>query len=390
MEQRSSPGAPGWSRRDPADVRFMRRALALARRGLGLVSPNPMVGAVVVRDGRVVGEGWHRGPGTPHAEVEALAAAGPLARGATLYVTLEPCSHHGRTPPCAPAVIGAGVAEVVVGTRDPNPLVDGRGLALLREAGVAVREGVLSGEAERLIEGFAKHVRTGLPFVTLKLAASLDGRAAARDGSSRWITGAAARRDAHRLRAESGAVVVGAGTALADAPSLTVRLREYRGRQPLRVVLDSRGRVPASGPLFEPVAPTLVATTPAAPDAVRRAWEEAGAEVAVLEPDRGRVPLPGLLELLGKRAVQGVLIEGGPTVAWSAVAGRLVDRLVLYLGARLIGGREAPGALAGDGVPTIARAMPVAVTRVRRVGEDLRVEAVLGPMEGGEGVHGDR
>jgi diaminohydroxyphosphoribosylaminopyrimidine deaminase/5-amino-6-(5-phosphoribosylamino)uracil reductase len=356
---------------------FMARALRLAERGLGLAAPNPMVGAVVVSGGRVVGEGWHEGPGTPHAEVLALRAAGPRASGATLYVTLEPCSHHGRTPPCVPAVVASGVAEVVVATRDPNPVVDGAGVRALREAGVRVVEGVREREARELVLGFAKHVRTGLPFVVLKAAASLDGRTAARDGSSRWITGEAARRDAHRLRAASGAVVVGAGTVLADDPALTVRLDGYRGRQPLRVVVDGRGRVGPGARVFDGAAPTLVATTSATPASLRRAWEEAGAEVVALEDpeEEGRVSLPGLVELLGKRDVQSVLLEGGPTLAWSAVRAGVVDRLVLYLAPRLLGGAGAPGVLGGDGVASVSEALPVSVVEASRVGEDLRVVA---------------
>ena len=271
---------------DPTDdERFMARALELARHGLGLASPNPMVGAVVVADGRVVGEGWHRGPGTEHAEVVALTAAGARAAGATLYVTLEPCSHHGRTPPCAPRVVDAGITRVVAATGDPNPSVDGRGFGLLRAAGVAVAVGVLEASAGQLIEGFATAVTRGTPFVTLKMASSLDGKVAAVDGSSRWITGEEARRDVHRLRAEHDAVLVGAGTALADDPALTVRLDGYAGRLPLRVVLDTSGRVAATGALFDGSAPTLVATTARSPAWAREAWAAAGARVLVVADD---------------------------------------------------------------------------------------------------------
>lgn len=383
---------------------FMARALALAERGLGLAAPNPMVGAVVVADGVVVGEGWHEGPGTPHAEVLALRGAGPRARGGTLYVTMEPCTHHGRTPPCAPLVASSGVREVVVATRDPNPLVDGGGVRFLREAGLRVVEGVLERQARELTLGFAKHVRTGLPFVVLKLAASLDGRTAARDGSSRWITGSAARRDGHRLRAASGAVVVGAGTVAADDPALTVRLDGYRGRQPLRVVVDGRGRTPPAARVFDGAAPALVATTRAAPPAVRAAWERAGAEVLLLEEpeEEGRVSLRGLVEVLGKREVQQVLLEGGPTLAWSAVRAGLVDRLVLYVAPKLIGGAGAAGLLGGEGVVSVSEALPVSVVDVSWVGGDLRVVADLrpGPPGADRGgarrdvvvgdVHGDR
>jgi diaminohydroxyphosphoribosylaminopyrimidine deaminase/5-amino-6-(5-phosphoribosylamino)uracil reductase len=358
-------------------ARFMRRALELARNGLGLAAPNPMVGAVVVNGGRVVGEGWHDGPGTPHAEVVALKAAGDLARGATLYATLEPCSHQGRTPPCAPAVVEAGIATVVAAVRDPNPAVDGRGFDLLRRAGLSVVEGVLAEGGAELIAGFANHIRGGLPLVTLKMAASLDGKVAARDGSSRWITGEAAREDVHRLRAASGAIVVGAGTASTDDPALTVRLPWYRGRAPLRVLLDATGRTPPTTALFDRSAPTLVATTRACPAEARAGWEAAGAEVLAIDEGggEGQVALRPLMEALGKRDIQDVLLEGGPTVAWAAVEEGVVDVLVLYLAPKLIGGRDAPGVLGGDGVATIADALGVRIRNVRRIGEDLKVVA---------------
>ena len=353
----------------------MRRALALAERGWGRVSPNPLVGCVLVRDGLVVGEGWHEGPGTPHAEVVALNRAGERARGATLYTSLEPCVHYGRTPPCTGAIVRAGIARVVVSATDPNPMVDGRGLRTLREAGVDVLEGVRVGEAERLNEAFAKHVRTGMPFVTWKAALSLDGKVAARDGSSRWITGEEARADAHRLRGSADAIVVGAGTALADDPALTVRDPAYRGRPPTRVLVDARGRVDEGRALFDDAAPTIVATTELASRARRDAWLAAGAEVLVFESEDERVPLPALLNDLGKRDVQGVLLEGGPTLAWSAVERGLVDKLVVYLAPKLVGGADAAGALGGEGFWPISEALPVRIRSVERVGEDVRVEA---------------
>ena len=355
----------------------MRRALDLAGNGLGLAPPNPLVGAVVRQGDRVVGEGWHEGPGTSHAEMNALKMAGEEAQGGTLYVSLEPCSHHGRTPPCAPAVVEAGIAQVVIAARDPNPAVDGRGVAILRKAGLGVVEGVLSAEGLDLIAGFAKHIRTGLPLVTLKMAASLDGKVAARDGSSRWITGEEARRDAHRLRAASGAVVVGAGTAVADNPSLTVRLPGFRGRPPLRVLLDTTGRTPVSNALFDGSARTLVATSPASAEEARKAWLEAGAEVLVFEEPgpSGGVPLGELMRTLGKRDIQNVLIEGGPTVAWEAVREGVVDRFILYVGPKVIGGDGAPGILGGQGISSIDEALEARIVGVDRLGDDLRVRA---------------
>lgn len=358
-----------------SDEALIGRAIELAGRGRGLASPNPMVGAVVVADGETVGEGWHQGPGTPHAEVVALNGAGDRARGATLYTSLEPCVHVGRTPPCTDAILRAGVKRVVVAATDPNPVVDGRGLRMLREAGVDVRDGVRAEEAERLNEAFAKHVRTGLPFVIWKAAVSLDGKVAARDGSSRWITGEEARADAHRLRGGADAIVVGAGTALADDPALTVRDPGYRGRPPIRVLVDAQGRVDAGRALFDDAAPTVVATTELAPRGIRDAWAAAGADVLVLEPDADRVPLAALFGDLGKRDVLGVLLEGGPTLAWSAIEHGLVDRLVVYLAPKLVGGADAPGAIGGAGFGPISEALPVRIRSVERVGEDVRVEA---------------
>ena len=358
-----------------SDEAYIERAIELAERGRGLVSPNPMVGAVVVSEGSIVGEGFHEGPGLPHAEVVALNHAGDRARDATLYTSLEPCNHFGRTPPCTEAIVRAGVARVVSATTDPNPVVDGRGLRMLRDRGVEVRDGVLAEVAQRLNEAFAKHVRTGMPFVVWKAASSLDGKVAARDGSSRWITGEAARADVHRLRAWSDAIVVGAGTALADDPELTVRAPGYRGRPPIRVLVDARGRVGSTGDLFDRQAPTLVATTELAPLEVREGWRAAGAEVLVLETDGEGVALGSLFADLGKRDVQGVLLEGGPTLAWSAVEDRLVDTIVLYLAPKLIGGEAAPTVLEGRGFAPIRQALPMRIRSVERIGDDLRVEA---------------
>jgi diaminohydroxyphosphoribosylaminopyrimidine deaminase/5-amino-6-(5-phosphoribosylamino)uracil reductase len=358
------------------DEAFLRQALELAEGGLGMCAPNPMVGAVLVRDGQVVGRGWHRGPGTPHAEVAAIADAAERALGSTLYVTLEPCSHVGRTQACAPAVVEAGIARVVTGMQDPNPVVDGRGFAILRNAGLRVDIDVLERECASLVEGFAAHVATGLPFVTLKLAATLDGKTAARDGSSRWITGEQARRQVHLLRARAGAVIVGAGTAVADDPALTVRLDGYEGRQPLRVLVDSSGRTPAAGQLFDGEAPLLVATTERSV-AARGVWAGAGAEVLSLPGRDGRVSMRALIRTLGERDIQDALIEGGPDIAWSSVEEGVVDRLVLYLAPKLAGGRDAPGTMGGDGVATIADAAGAAIESVEMVGEDVRVTARL-------------
>ena len=353
----------------------MRRALDLAARGIGLVSPNPLVGAVLVRGDDVVGEGWHQGPGRPHAEIRALETAGARARGAAMFVTLEPCAHHGRTPPCAPRVAEAGVTRVVAAMSDPNPLVDGQGFDVLRRRGVEVEVGMLAEEAARQNAAFLTHVRTGVPLVTLKLAMSLDGKVAARDGSSRWITGEEARAEVHRMRAAADAVVVGAGTVIRDDPALTVREPSYRGQPVLRVVVDGRGSVPDDREVFtDGVAPTLVATTESAPSERRMAWTRAGAEVLVLDDEGGgRLPLEALLAELGKRDIQSVLLEGGPDLAWDALHRGVVDQLVLFVAPVLIGGRDAPSALMGEGVAGIADAMRAEIVESVRIGEDLKV-----------------
>jgi diaminohydroxyphosphoribosylaminopyrimidine deaminase/5-amino-6-(5-phosphoribosylamino)uracil reductase len=375
----------------------MARAVALAEGGRGTTSPNPMVGAVLVLDGRVVGEGFHRAPGEPHAEVAALAAAGPAAAGATCYVTLEPCAHQGRTPPCADALLQAGVTRVVAALPDPDRRVDGAGLARLRAAGVAVTVGVGVDAAAEQNAAYLTHRRLGRPRVTLKAAASLDGKVAAPDGSSQWITGPAARADAHRLRAEADAVAVGAGTALADDPRLTARLHRptggppwgspdpsgYLARQPLRVLVDAAGRVGAGGHLFDGAAPTLVATTPAAPAAAVEAWKAAGAEVLVC-PDApvgsgGRgVDLAALAAALATRGVLELLVEGGPRLHAGFWAAGLADRLVWYLAPLVIGGDGAPGLLRGGGAPTLTAARPLRIASVDRLGADLRVVAYPG------------
>ena len=358
------------------DGTYLGRALELAERGWGRVSPNPLVGAVVVREDRVVGEGWHEGPGTPHAEAVALAVAGDRARGATVYTTLEPCTRFGRTPPCTRALVAAGAAEVVVGATDPNLGQDAPGVRELRHAGIRVRVGVRAAEAERQNAAFLTHVRTGVPFVVLKTASTIDGKAAATDRSSRWITGEAARADAHRLRAWADAVVVGAGTVLADDPRLTVRVPELAAaRQPLRVVVDGTGRA-SSGRVFDDQAPTLVATTAAAEERAVARWRASGADVAVLDRDAGGgVSLPALFRELGKRDVQGVLLEGGPTLAWSAVRDGVVDRVVAYVAPRLAGGATAPGPVGGEGFAPIAASLPLELVSVRRIGDDVRIEA---------------
>lgn len=370
------------------DKKFMARALQLAERAAGRTSPNPLVGAVVVRDGEVVGEGYHAVAGGPHAEVVALRQAGERARGATLYVSLEPCCHFGRTPPCTRAVLAAGVSRVVAAMTDPNPRVSGRGLDELRAAGLRVEVGCLERQARRLNEAFCHFLATGRPFLAYKVALSLDGKVATAAGQSRWITGSEARRYAHRLRDRHDAVMVGVGTVLADDPLLTTRLEG--GRDALRVVVDGRGRLPLSArllrlrpeapePEFRSSAPTLVATTAAMPEELQRALRERpGVEVLVLPGEDGRVDPEALLRVLGQRGVLSVLLEGGPTLAASFLAAGLVDKVYFFLAPLLIGGEGAPGALGGKGVAELAAAPRLREVEVERVGEDVLVVGYLG------------
>jgi diaminohydroxyphosphoribosylaminopyrimidine deaminase/5-amino-6-(5-phosphoribosylamino)uracil reductase len=329
---------------------------------------------VVVAGGRVVGTGWHRRAGTEHAEVLALREAGDAARGATLYVTLEPCSVQGRTPPCVEAVLAAGVARVVAAMEDPDPLVAGRGIRALRAAGVEVAVGLGEQEAAELNEAYVTHRREARPFVTYKAALSLDGRTAAANRTSRWITGPGARRDVQRLRAASDAICVGIGTILADDPSLTVRDVAVR-RRPLRVVVDSLGRTPTAAKVLDGAAPTMVVVTEAAPDEDVERLRGAGAEVVVVEGETGRVSVAAMLRCLATRGIVSLLMEGGATLAGSFEAAGLIDRYLFYLAPKLLGGGTAPGVIEGWAAATIGDARPLVLRSARRIGEDLRLEA---------------
>lgn len=351
-----------------ADHAYMARAIQLAARGLETTRPNPRVGCVLVRDGQLVGEGWHEVAGGPHAEVVALRAAGPQARGATAYVTLEPCSHHGRTPPCADALLEAGVARVVAAMEDPNPRVSGNGLARLREAGVDVASGLLAAQAEALNPGFVKRMRQGLPYVRVKSAMSLDGRTAMASGESKWITSPGARQDVQHLRARSCAIVTGVGTVLADDPAMTVRL-EGRTRQPLRVVVDAQLRTPPQARILQGGA---VLATLARGD--HEALAAAGASLLPVPAKDGRVDLEALLRALAAREVNEVLVEAGAMLAGAFVAAGLVDELVIYLAPKLMG-HGARGLFELPGLTTMAQSIPLAISDIRAVGPDWRVTA---------------
>jgi len=358
---------------------FQQRALALARKGEGRTSPNPPVGAVVVSGGRIVGEGFHPQAGEPHAEIFALRAAGAAARGADLYVTLEPCSHHGRTGPCAEAVIAAGIRRVFVGCVDPNPQVAGRGIARLRAAGIEVVEGELEDECRRLLAPFARHIVTGLPFVTLKAGMTLDGQTATSTGASQWITGAASREYVHRLRDRCDAVLTGVGTVLADDCRLTVRLPDG-GRDPVRVVLDSRLRIDDQAQILQldSSAPTILAATAAADPNRVAGLRQRGIEVLFCAEDRaGRVDLNDLMRQLGKRNLQHVLLEAGATVNAAALQSGIVNRMALFVAPKLFGGSDGTPLFAGPGVLSPDAAFTLTDLRTRMFGGDILIEGEI-------------
>lgn len=352
---------------------YMRRAIELAKNGVGWTAPNPMVGAVLVKDGRVIGEGWHRRCGALHAEREALAARTEPAKGATLYVTLEPCCHHGRTPPCTDAILEHGIARVIIGSRDPNPLVSGQGAAKLRAAGVEVIEDFLRSECDALNPEFFWYITHDTPYVVMKYAMTLDGKIASRTGASQWITGETARAHVQALRGRCAAILAGIGTVLADDPLLNCRLPG--AHQPLRVILDSRLRIPPESKLCQTAFeyPTLAVCCCPNPER-QKALEALGVEVAALPEAGGRVSLPALMELLGKRQISSVLIEGGGQVHEAALRAGIVRRVCAYIAPKLLGGKDAKTPVEGLGAASPDGAALLEALRLTRLGEDILLE----------------
>jgi diaminohydroxyphosphoribosylaminopyrimidine deaminase/5-amino-6-(5-phosphoribosylamino)uracil reductase len=359
-------------------MEYMARALELARQALGMTSPNPAVGAVLVKDGRIVGEGCTQPPGGPHAEVVAIGQAGDEARGSTLYVTLEPCRQYGRTPPCTKAIIEAGIREVHFSFDDPDSQGRGQAARELREASIEVHAGEGEAEARRINEAYVKHRETGLPFVITKWAMSLDGKIAATSGDSRWVSGPETREWSHRLRTQIDAIIVGVRTILLDDPQLTARPDGVVSeRQPLRIVADSRGRTPVTARVLDGPGAALIATTEASKAAWRRQMAEAGAEVLVLLDVEGRVDPAALLRVLGERQTLSLLVEGGGELLGSFFDAGLVDKVHVVVAPMIIGGREAPAAVAGRGVERMAEALRLPDVVVKRLGEDVLVTGYL-------------
>lgn len=361
------------------DRKFMEHALVLAARARGRTSPNPLVGAVIVRDSEIVGEGYHQRAGEAHAEINALNQARTLADGATMYVTLEPCCHWGRTPPCTEAVIRAKLANVFIATEDPNPRVSGNGIRQLEEAGIPVQVGLCEGESRQLNEVFIKYITTQCPFVILKSAISLDGKIATASGESQWITSEASRLKGHEIRAQVDAILVGVGTVLQDNPSLTARLPERQNEDPIRVVVDSRGRTPLEAKIFSPDsdAGTLIAVTESVSLERVEGFKAAGAEVLIIEKKNGRVCLRELMRELGRKGITSVLIEGGGEVNSAALQAGIVDKLMFFIAPKLIGGKEAPGPIGGAGIGRLSDAFELRDVKTTQIDTDFLIEGYL-------------
>jgi diaminohydroxyphosphoribosylaminopyrimidine deaminase/5-amino-6-(5-phosphoribosylamino)uracil reductase len=359
--------------------KYMRMALELAAKGAGYVSPNPMVGAVVVKEGRVVGQGYHQALGGPHAEVNAIDDAGEQVREATLFVTLEPCNHHGRTPPCTRKILNAGIRRAVVAMADPNPNVTGGGNAFLKSQGIQVICGVCEEEATRLNESFIKYMRTHHPFVVLKMAATLDGRIATRTGDARWVTGPEARGLVHQLRHAMDAIMVGVGTVMADDPELTTRLDKGRGVDPVRIVLDTHLSMSSGARMLNQLssAETIIVCGPNAAEANKMRLKDKGACVMEVPLVHGRIDLPILMERLGHRGLTSVLVEGGSMVAGAALKAGVVDKVLFFYAPKILGGDDGIPMCTGQGPEKMEACMPLIDTHVERMGDDILVTGYL-------------
>lgn len=361
------------------DLKFMKKALELAERGAGYTNPNPLVGAVIVKDGRVIGEGWHQAYGGHHAEINAFGNATEDVRGAEMYVTLEPCSHYGKTPPCANAVVDKGISRVFVSIEDPNPEVSGKGIEIMRSNGIEVVTGLLACESRKLNEIFLKYITTKLPFCILKTAMTLDGKIAARTGDSKWITNEESRKYVHRLRHRAASIMVGVGTVLQDDPMLNTRLDGGKGSDPVRVVVDTRGRTPAGAKLLnsKSEAGTIIATTELAKAEKLEQFREKGAEIIMTPLKENRVDLGYLMEELGKRKIDSTLLEGGSEINYSALEAGIIDKVNIFIAPKFIGGRDAKTTLGGAGRDSMAEAIGLESIEIRRFGDDIMLEGYI-------------
>ncbi len=363
-----------------ADEKYMWLALDLARQGMGRTSPNPMVGAVIVKDGEILGTGYHQKAGTHHAEIYALNVAGERAQGATLYVTLEPCAHFGRTPPCTEKIIQAGLKRVVISMVDPNPLVSGSGVAALKEAGIKVKEGVLEDKAQKLNEIFLKYITTGVPFTISKSAMSMDGKIATKKGFSRWITSEKSREFSHQLRNQVDAIMVGIGTVLTDNPRLTTRLEGEDMKNPVRVIVDTNGRLPLESRVVRQSnsdTKTIIATTQMAPYDKLKALSNLGVEIYQAESKDNKVDLKALLKYLGDKEITSLLIEGGSTLNYALLKEELIDKALFFIAPKLIGGSKAPTPVGGEGIDFLDEAWEIQDITVKYLGKDILLTGYL-------------
>ena len=360
------------------DQKYMRFALELAMKAKGRTSPNPMVGAVIVKDGEIVGTGYHLKAGTPHAEIHAIADAGDKAKDATIYVSLEPCSHYGRTAPCTDAIIKAGLSRVVMAMTDPNPRVNGNGKAILESNGIEVETGILEDESRKLNEVFIKYIKTGMPFVTMKVAMSLDGKIATFCRRSKWISCEDSRLLVHQIRNEVDAIIVGIGTVLCDNPTLTTRLPDDNGRDAIRIVLDSKARIPFDSKILNlnSKAKTIIAVTPSAPeDKIEQLKKYA--DVLIISEKDGRIDLTELMKKLAQMEITNILIEGGAEVNASALKEGIVDKVMFFIAPKIIGNNTAPGPIGGDGVQDPSEAIKLKDISVTQVGDDILVTGTV-------------
>ncbi len=359
---------------------YMKMSLRLALKGKGRTSPNPVVGAILVADNKIVGKGFHKKIGLPHAEIEAIRSAGKKASGSSLYVNLEPCMHFGRTPPCSEAIVKSGIKEVIIGMKDPNPLVSGKGIKKLKRAGIRVTTSIMEKECRKINEPFVKYITTKLPYVTLKVASSLDGKISTITGESRWITGDQARQYVHKIRNEVDAVLVGINTVLKDNPMLTTRLKKKKNlKQPLRIILDSNLRIPLSAKLIQNTddQKTVVATTSMASHKKIKVLEDMGVGVLKIKRKQTRVDMKDLMQKLGKREISSVMIEGGAEVNASALQSGIVDKVIFFIAPLIIGGAEATSSVMGSGIKFLKDAIPIKETRVVKLGKDFMVEGYI-------------
>ncbi|MBK1810384.1 bifunctional diaminohydroxyphosphoribosylaminopyrimidine deaminase/5-amino-6-(5-phosphoribosylamino)uracil reductase RibD [Clostridium sp. YIM B02505] len=361
------------------DIKYMQRALELAKKGIGYTNPNPLVGAVIVKDGRVIGEGYHEVYGGHHAEVNAFLNSTEDVKGATMYVTLEPCSHYGKTPPCAKAIVEKGIKKVIIGMEDPNPLVSGRGIKIIKEAGIEVITGILEEEGRKLNEVFIKYISTNRPFCTMKTAMTLDGKIATYTNASKWITGELSRKYVHELRHRVAGIVVGIGTVLADDPALTTRLEDGTGNDPIRIIIDSSASIPLEAKVLNLKSDkkTIIATTEKADKSKLKALEEKGAEIIITPSKNGRVDLPLLMKELGVRKVDSVLLEGGSELNYSALEEGVVDKVNAFIAPKIIGGNEAKTPVGGRGKAYMGEAIKLNNIDIYRLGDDMMIEGYI-------------